>query len=101
MNEGLGDRLREIRKRRGMTQRDLARHAGVSLSLVRKVEQGDHERVGAVALRKLAVVLDVPVTSLLSGPQQPAPAPANGRIWQPLAAALGEPPAGTEPPGGG
>ena len=62
---GVGDRMREIRKRRGMTQRDLARHAGVSVSLVRKVEQGDHGRVGAVALRKLAVALDVPVTALL------------------------------------
>jgi transcriptional regulator with XRE-family HTH domain len=73
--------MREIRKRRGMTQRDLARHAGVSVSLVRKVEHGDHERVGAVALRKLAVALDVPVTALLTGPQQATPAPVNGRIW--------------------
>jgi DNA-binding transcriptional regulator YiaG len=30
----IGDRLREARKRRGLTQRELARESGVSLSLV-------------------------------------------------------------------
>jgi len=96
---GVGDRLREVRKRRGMTQRDLARQSRVSLSLVRKVEQGDHARVGAVALRKLAVALDVPVTALLSAAPEPRPAPSGGEMWQPLAVALAEPPAGGEPPG--
>jgi len=95
---GVGDRLREVRKRRGLTQRDLARSSGVSLSLVRKVEQGDHGRIGAVALRKIAVALDVPVTAILAAVPQPRPAPVNGEIWKPLAAALAEPDADEEPP---
>jgi predicted transcriptional regulator len=33
----------ESRKRRGLTQQELARSSGVSLSLVRKVEQGDYD----------------------------------------------------------
>lgn len=94
----VGDRLREIRKRRGMTQRDLAGTSGVSLSVIRKVEQGDHGRVGAVALRKMAVALDVPVTAFLAAVSQPSPAPVNGKIWEPLGAALSEPAADEEPP---
>ncbi len=87
---GISDRLREIRKRRGMTQRDLARASGVSLSLIRKVEQGDDSRTGAVALRKLASALDVPVTAILGAVPQPRPAPANGDMWTALGATLAE-----------
>lgn len=35
---GIGDRLKSVRMRRGMTQRELAPAAGVSLSLVKKLE---------------------------------------------------------------
>ncbi|WP_280400087.1 helix-turn-helix domain-containing protein [Nocardia carnea] len=42
----LGERLQNIRKRRGLTQRELAEAAGVSLSLIRKLEQG--ERVARI-----------------------------------------------------
>lgn len=101
MGEGVGDRLREVRKRRGMTQRDLARMSGVSLSLIRKVEQGGHRRVGAVALRKLASALDVSVTALLAAVPQPRPAPASGEIWRGLTVALSEPTADGEPSAAG
>lgn len=39
MSAGIGKRLRDIRKRRGMSQRELANGSGVSLSLIRKLEQ--------------------------------------------------------------
>jgi transcriptional regulator with XRE-family HTH domain len=94
---GVGDRLREVRKRRGMTQRDLARASGVSLSLVRKVEQGDDARTGAVALRKLATALDVPVTALLGPSPAVRPASVNSEMWKPLAVTLSEPAGGQEP----
>jgi transcriptional regulator with XRE-family HTH domain len=42
---GIGDRLREARKRRGLTQRELAQLTGLSVSLVRKVEQGDYGEI--------------------------------------------------------
>jgi len=38
--EGIGDRLKSVRMRRGMTQRELAPAAGVSLSLVRSWSKG-------------------------------------------------------------
>jgi len=55
MGAGMADRLRQIRKRRGLTQRDLARASGVSVSLIRKIEQEDYDGIGVIALRKLAV----------------------------------------------
>jgi DNA-binding XRE family transcriptional regulator len=97
-NPGVSDRLRAIRKRRGMTQRDLARESRVSLSLVRKVEQGEGGRTGAVALRKLAAALDVPVTALIGTAPQPSPVPADGGMWEPLAVTLSGPGADAEPP---
>ncbi|MBY8884589.1 helix-turn-helix transcriptional regulator [Streptomyces sp. PTM05] len=41
MGADIGRRLCEVCKRRGMTQRELASAAGVSVSLIRKLEQGD------------------------------------------------------------
>lgn len=37
----IGSSLRKVRKRRGLTQRGLADISGVSLSLIRKLEQGE------------------------------------------------------------
>ena len=36
----LGERLQSIRKRRGLSQRELAGRSGVSVSLIRQIEQG-------------------------------------------------------------
>ena len=49
-----GERLSEGRKRRGLTQGDLAQSSGVSLSLIKKLEQGEYGGVGTQTLRKLA-----------------------------------------------
>ncbi|WP_347877198.1 helix-turn-helix transcriptional regulator [Streptomyces sp. 8K308] len=38
MSAFIGDRLRDTRKRRGLSQGDLAKRSGVSYSLVRKLE---------------------------------------------------------------
>lgn len=62
----LGSRLKSIRKRRGMTQPELASAAGVSASLVSKLEQGELTRPRLETLRKLAVALRVQ-TSVLQG----------------------------------
>ncbi|GAA1182297.1 hypothetical protein GCM10009654_44430 [Streptomyces hebeiensis] len=37
---GMGDRVAELRLRRGMTQEQLAERAGLSVDVVRKLEQG-------------------------------------------------------------
>jgi transcriptional regulator with XRE-family HTH domain len=46
----IGTRLREIRKRRGLTQKSLSEASGVSLSLIRKLEQGGTELVEEIDL---------------------------------------------------
>lgn len=86
----MANRLREVRKRRGLTQRDLARVSGVSVSLIRKIEQEDYGGIGVVALRKLAAALDVPTTVLLSAVSAREPLPGTGDLWQPLADAVAD-----------
>jgi ribosome-binding protein aMBF1 (putative translation factor) len=50
-------RLKEARRRRGWTQRELTEHAGVSLSQVQSVEQG-RRRAARESARWLASALD-------------------------------------------
>jgi len=38
----IGNKVREARKRRGLTQRELSRLSGVSVSLITKLEQGEY-----------------------------------------------------------
>ncbi|GAA0935098.1 helix-turn-helix domain-containing protein [Nonomuraea longicatena] len=61
----LAPRLRSVRKRRGMTQRELARASGVSLSLISKLEAGVVEGTRLEKVRKLATALRVRTTDLL------------------------------------
>ena len=62
----LGDRLASIRKRRSLTQTELAEAAGVSVSTVCKLEQHEYGTPRLATLRKLAAALGVP-TSVLQG----------------------------------
>jgi transcriptional regulator with XRE-family HTH domain len=87
-NRSIGDRLREARKRRGLTQRELARLSGVSLSWIRKLEQDDFGDVRLETVHKLAVVLRVTTSALAAGSDAPVPAPADVTRWEPVARAL-------------
>lgn len=84
----LGERLQSVRKRRGLTQRQLAELSGVSLSLIRKIEQGERDDTRMDTLRKLAVALGCPLSKLLG----PNPTPPEGKdpsaLWTPTRAAL-------------
>jgi transcriptional regulator with XRE-family HTH domain len=73
----LGERIRSVRRRRGLTQGELAAAAGVSLSLVKKLEQGTITDIRLETLHKLAIVLRVPTSYLAAGPEQPDPVPAE------------------------
>lgn len=85
----LGSRLREARKRRGLTQRELARLSGVSVSLVRKLEQGDYENgLRLETVRKLAVALSVPTTALAIGVRPSPPDQESVTRWEPVRHAL-------------
>ena len=60
----LAVKIKQLRKKRGMTQEALARTAGVSLPYIGRLETGRHDpRLST--LRKLAKALGVPLTALL------------------------------------
>ena len=65
-----GDRLRELRRRRGLTQEALAQRAGLSVGVVKKIEQGGGARIETY--HALARALDVR-TSRLFEPSSPGP----------------------------
>src|SRR6266487_1164815 len=85
----VGARLREARKRRGLTQRELARLSGVSVSLIRKLEQGDYDNgVRLETGRKMAVALQVPTSALAIGSSVSAPDQESVARWEPVRYAL-------------
>ena len=85
---GIGDRLRNARKRRGLSQTELAELSGVSVSLIRKLEQGERDNVRIETLRKLAAAMEVPTTKLLGELLHAEPQPDSGAIWAPAREAL-------------
>ncbi len=66
MTESFGEKLKEVRRDRMLTQRDLADRAGVALSTIVNLEKQHTEpRFGTV--RKLAKALDVGPKELIDG----------------------------------
>jgi len=63
----LGERIRSVRRRRGLTQRELATAAGASESLIKKLEQGTITDLRLETLHKLAI----------PGPSRPHPGPGR------------------------
>jgi transcriptional regulator with XRE-family HTH domain len=94
-----GDRLAGIRRRRGMSQKDLARLSDVSVATIRNMEQGTGTRPRVQTLLKLAASLKVDTTTLMYPGQPEAPDPAPVEQWddvrdalyEELPAAAGEP----------
>lgn len=85
----IGARIRDARKRRGLTQRELARLSGVSVSLVRKLEQGDYDNgLRLETVRKMAVVLSVPTSALAIGGKPSPPDQESVTRWEPVRQAL-------------
>jgi transcriptional regulator with XRE-family HTH domain len=62
----LGKRIRELRKRRGWRQIDLAEHAGVNENYISDLETGKKE-VCVRMLQKIAFGLDVSIANLMDG----------------------------------
>lgn len=60
----IGDNIARIRRRRGLTQEQLAERADVSVSVIRKLERGDRDTASLPTLRKLAGALDVTTVNL-------------------------------------
>ncbi|MER5648842.1 helix-turn-helix domain-containing protein [Streptosporangium sp. NPDC002524] len=61
----MGERVVNLRKRRGMSQAELASVSGVSASLIRKLEQGSRSDVRLETARKIAAALRVPTTMII------------------------------------
>lgn len=93
--------LHSVRKRRGLTQVELAGESGVSVSLIRRIEQDDLEYPPRLeTLRKLAKALRVPTSVLQTGGNVPDQArPETVESWESLRRALvGQEPQPTEDP---
>ncbi|CAL9294396.1 hypothetical protein SUDANB25_02335 [Streptomyces sp. SudanB25_2051] len=87
----LGNRLRDVRKRRGLTQLGLARESGVSVSLIRKLEQGERRDARLETVRRLAATLRVPTSSLVVEPAEEGAGAAVLDAWAPVRQALADP----------
>jgi len=89
MSADIGRRLQEVRKRRGMTQRQLASESGVSLSLIRKLEQGERADTRLETARRLAQALRVPTTNLMvEHEEERQAAPGADDRWEAVRRAL-------------
>lgn len=64
MDDTIGTRIRKFRGK-AMSQRELAELAGVSLSLVRQLEQGARTGASIATLHKLAQALDIDIADLV------------------------------------
>jgi transcriptional regulator with XRE-family HTH domain len=84
----IGRRVQSVRKRRGLSQADLAKLSGISVSLIRQLEQGQRDDTRLETLRKLAVALRVPTAEL--APRTGADDASQGDIqrWEPVRRAV-------------
>jgi len=62
-NEEIGDRLREFRKRRGLTQEQLSEKIGVTFQQIQQYENGS-SRLNSDRLQQIAMALDIPIGAL-------------------------------------
>lgn len=60
----LGEFLRRARQDRGMSQDDLVRHTELSLSAIRKIEDGRTRNPGIFTVLSLWELLDLPLETL-------------------------------------
>ncbi len=75
----LGERVRDLRLRRGMTRAMLARDSGVSLRYLAQLEAGDGN-ISVVRLRQVAQALAMPLDEVLR--VGPGPTPELSRLVQ-------------------
>ncbi|MFI7416799.1 BTAD domain-containing putative transcriptional regulator [Nonomuraea sp. NPDC049684] len=75
--ENLSDELRLRREQAGLTQQELAARSGVSVAVIRDVEQGRTRRPRAETLRRLSDVLPL----VMSGSGDPFRGPASAAVW--------------------
>ena len=89
--EHLGDRLAQLRRNRGMTQEELAERAGVSVDVIRKLEQHRKDSIRLETLRKLAEGLQTDSASLLDDSEAALTAERSRPAAVPIATSVPEP----------
>ncbi|MEU6387595.1 helix-turn-helix transcriptional regulator [Streptomyces bauhiniae] len=88
MSANLGQHLRDTRKRRGLSQRELSKLSGVSLTLIRKLEQGERNDTRLETARQLAHALKIPTTRLITEHTETPADPDAANHWAPVHTAL-------------
>ncbi|WP_344897697.1 helix-turn-helix transcriptional regulator, partial [Nonomuraea antimicrobica] len=84
---GVGEKVRQLRVLRGMTQEDLAEASGISISVVRKVEQGGSARMETY--HALARALNVvTMTFVRAGAPEPVLDSTSELVLAPMRAAV-------------
>ncbi|MHC0429944.1 helix-turn-helix domain-containing protein [Streptomyces sp. O3] len=103
---GIGDRVARLRLRRKLTQERLAERAGLSVDIVRKLEQGRRQTARLATLNALARALDVEPSILVGQPStfevhdeaDPPSVLALRQAVSPVSEFLGEDPDPEDPP---
>ena len=75
----IGKNVKDARKRAQLSQEALARQAGISVSAVAQIEQGERTDPHYSTLSKLAKGLGISVGELLDSPKAEAPTSATSR----------------------
>lgn len=86
-----GMKVKDARKRTGLTQRQLAEHSGVSLSTIRKLEQGERSGARMETMHALARALRLPTMSLVTEPDEEGARAETRELWEPVRAELMRP----------
>lgn len=68
----IGERIKQTRKAKGLTQKELAETAEITVAAISRYESGDREPK-AGSLIKIAEAFGVPVSELLGEPRQTTP----------------------------
>ncbi|MGX1972132.1 helix-turn-helix domain-containing protein [Streptomyces kronopolitis] len=104
---GIGERIARLRARRKLTQEGLAERAGLSVDIVRKLEQGVRRTARLTTLNALARALDVEPSALVGQPatfevrsegEQPSVLALRQAV-SPVSDLLGDEPDPEDPPG--
>lgn len=78
----VGDRIAELRRRKGLTQRELAHLVPMNFAQFRHLEQGRRD-IFVGTLFRVACALDVPVSALFRKPRAPRPRSRSARSTKP------------------
>lgn len=69
----LGERVRELRTRQGLNQKQLAEKAGITQATISRIENGLVNQLKSEALKRLAVALSTTVDYLIGKTAKPTP----------------------------